>query len=196
MNLQENSIFVISLWNVNISCKFIISGRKHLCLLKLLAYTTEHETYAWTKLQVEIEIIPMKIVEIQIGKFFRWFTLVFSSSTTFHYATIFFVHFSGEYYLQWFVPEVEELSACARVDTRFRASEARKIFMVDMYFVDSRMFEMIEGRKPHGRDSQSPNFCHLHIVDIFFGKVHTDRLRILSVVWNIEMKITYNNYWR
>ncbi len=65
------------------------------------------------------------------------------------------------------------------MDTPCRASEAGKIFMVDMHFVDSRMFEIIDGRKPHGRDSRSSkdtssNFCHLHIVDIFFGGVLTD----------------------
>jgi len=51
--------------------------------------------------------------------------------------------------------------------------------MVEMHFVDSRMIERIDGRKPHCRYSRSPkdtssNFCHLHIVDIFFGEVHTD----------------------
>ncbi len=58
--------------------------------------------------------------------------------------------------------------------------EAEKIFMVEMHFVDSRMFERIGGREPHCLYSRSPkdtssNFCHLHIVDIFFDEVHTDQ---------------------
>jgi hypothetical protein len=49
-----------------------------------------------------------------------------------------------------------------------------------MHFVDSRMFERIGGREPHCLYSRSPkdtssNFCHLHIVDIFFDEVHTDQ---------------------
>jgi hypothetical protein len=61
----------------------------------------------------------------------------------------------------------------------FPYMEAEKIFKVEMHFVDSRMFERIDGRKPYRRYIRSPkdtssNFCHLHIGDTFFGEVHTE----------------------
>jgi hypothetical protein len=41
-----------------------------------------------------------------------------------------------------------------------------KMFFADMHFTDSR--------KSHRRYGKSSNFCDLHIVDVYVGKVHTD----------------------
>jgi hypothetical protein len=54
---------------------------------------------AYNRTQTYTYTLTLKIVEIKIDEFFRWFTRVFLLLETFHYATIFFVHFFGEYYL-------------------------------------------------------------------------------------------------
>src|SRR5579862_7640753 len=39
--------FLIGLWNISISCEFIIFRRKHLFTLKLLGYFKDHGTYLY-----------------------------------------------------------------------------------------------------------------------------------------------------
>jgi hypothetical protein len=41
-----------------VSCKFIISGRKHLFSLKFLTHTKDHEPYAWTGRNLVIRLFP------------------------------------------------------------------------------------------------------------------------------------------
>jgi hypothetical protein len=52
------------------------------------------------------------------------------------------------------------------------------MFIADMHFVDSRI---LDSRKSHHRYSRSPNFRDLHIVDLCFGEVHTDRVILFQM---------------
>jgi hypothetical protein len=54
MNVQEKSIFLNSVRNVDICCKLIITSRQYSFFLELLEQSKNNDIYLWGKSQVEI----------------------------------------------------------------------------------------------------------------------------------------------
>ena len=57
--------------------------------------------------------------------------------------------------------------------------------IVDIHFVDSAIFQMLDHRKLDHRNDRSSkvissNFCNLHFDDLSFGEVHTNQISILT----------------